>query len=51
MYIFFSIQFFVFLFLKLIICTLKEDRAANEKSLTTLQKIKMLPNVINMLQK
>jgi len=28
-----------------------EDRAANEKSLTTLQKIKMLPNVINMLQK
>jgi hypothetical protein len=30
---------------------LKEDRAANEKSLTTLQKIKMLPTVMNMLQK
>lgn len=28
-----------------------EDRAANEKSLTTLQKIKMLPTVMNMLQK
>lgn len=28
-----------------------EDRAANEKSLTTLQKIKMLPTVVNMLQK
>lgn len=28
-----------------------EDRAANEKSLTTLQKIKMLTTVVNMLQK
>lgn len=28
-----------------------EDRAANEKSLTTVQKLKMLPQVVALLQK